>query len=61
MRQGNRGQLRLRWEKGLRAQGVPESVEQACQELLRQLLREVVRIEHQGGSENEREDQPESS
>ena len=62
MRRGNEGQLPLRWERGLRAQGVPEEAEQVCRELLRQLLREVVRSEREREvTEDEREDQPESS
>ncbi len=62
MRQGNRGQLPLEWGRGLRGQGVPEKAEQACRELLRQLLREVVRSEHERGITNdERKDQQESS
>ena len=62
MRRGNHGQLPLRWERGLRSQGVPQKAEQACRELLRQLLREVMRSEHPREITNdEREDQPESS
>ena len=62
MRRGNYGQLPLQWEKGLRSQGVPKEAEQACRELLRQLLREVVRSEQEREvTKGEREDQQESS
>ena len=62
MRRENHGQLPLPWEKELRSQGVPEEAEQACRELLKQLLRAVVRSEYEKEiPKNEREDQPESS
>jgi hypothetical protein len=58
MRRENHGQLPLHWERDLRSQGVPGEAEQACRELLRQLLREVVRSEHERGiTKDEREDQ----
>ena len=62
MRRGKHGQLPLRWERGLRSQGVPEKAEQSCRELLRQLLREVVRREHEREvNKGERKDPQESS
>jgi hypothetical protein len=55
-------QLPFRWETGLRARGIPEEGEQRYHELLRQLLREIVRKEFQGGiTKHEREDPSESS
>lgn len=55
-------QLPFRWETSLQARGIPEEVEQRCHELLRQLLREVVRKDLQGGiPRHEREDPSESS
>ena len=62
MRRGDHGQLPLRWEQGLRTQGVPDEAEQKCLELLQQLLGEVVGSEREREIRNhEREDQPESS
>ena len=53
----NQGQLPLRWEMGLQAQGVPEQAERKCRELLAQLLREVVRSEREGEiRDDERQD-----
>ena len=62
MRRRNQGQRRLRWEVGLRGQGIPEEAESKCRELLAQMLREVVRSEREREvSEDEREDHAGSS